>query len=631
MRFLTNLPPFWSLRLAIFVSACISLGVLLGARLVHVQLVQGADFEARADSNRFSTLLVPAERGVLLDRYGESLVWNTQRYYTVANPDDLYFQQLPISRQEALSLMASSSSTVVTSMERLYRYPEALSHTLGYVGPATAEELASGRALTLTDRVGKLGLELSQNAILRGQDGKEVYEVNAIGRRQKLVSREDPVPGKNITTTLDPYLSQVAYQALGDKKGVVIIMNAQTGEVLSLVSSPSYNPNYLSQTSEDVASRQERQQQVAAMFSDERQLFFNRAINGIYPPGSVFKLVTALAGLEENKLDASTQVVDEGVLTVGDYQYGNWYFRQYGRTEGSISLVRAISRSNDIYFYKAAEWIGPNMLAQMARLFGYGQPTAIQLRPQARGLVPDPAWKEQNMGERWYLGNTYHFGIGQGDMLVTPLQVAQMTQALGHEGTLCPPTILADSPSKCTEIGIRKQNLDLVLRGMIDACSAGGTAFPFFEYNAQRLVPGGSVDADLANGAVACKTGTAEFGGLDANNHRRTHGWLVALADFDSLELANAGGVAETESGNTALVATESAKIALDVVSGLPSHSEWVKHVQEHGFPRRLAFVAMIESDDELPFVEGSRDAGPVIKTIIDWMWGDATVGARFE
>lgn len=588
------------------------MGLLLTVRLVHVQLVQGADFKIQADDNRFYTVRIPAERGVFLDRYGQPLVWNSHTYYRITDPGKLYSNQERITREEALRLMATESGQVATSMERLYRYPEALSQVLGFVGPVTAEELARGAATSLRDQVGKLGLELTQNTNLRGTDGKEIFEINAVGQRQKLVSREAAIAGSNLQTTLDPYLSQVAYQALSGKKGVVIILDAQTGDVLSLVSSPSYNANYLSGPAEDQATEQERQRQISALFTDERKLFFNRAVDGMYPPGSVFKLVTALAGLEEQKIDASTEVVDEGTLKVGEYEYGNWYYRQYGRTEGPLSLVRAIARSNDIYFYKAAEAIGPTNLAVMARLFGFGDVTTIQLRPQAKGLVPDPAWKEQTLGERWFLGNTYHYGIGQGDLLVSPIQIAQLLQALGHQGTLCPPTLLDKSPSKCIELGIKQEHLDLVLEGMLDACSTGGTAFPFFSYNETHRTAGATPETDLSNGAVACKTGTAEFGAADANDHRRTHGWFVALSEF---HLENS--VAATPSAIVVTPASEVATSAAEV-----NRNDWVQQIQAKGFPDRLVFVALVESDDDLPFAEGSREAGPVIKQVIDWMNG---------
>lgn len=598
-------------RLALFLAAGACLFTLLLGRAIDVQVLRGADFRLRADDNRFFTLPITAERGVFLDRYGQPLVWNTRTYYRVTDPDSIQVNKQVLSRDEALQLMATQSASVVTAHERLYRFPEALAHIMGYTGPVTAEDLQRDRTIALTDQIGKLGLEFSQNRLLRGTDGKETYEVNALGKRQKKIDNTAPISGQSLQTTLDPYLSEVAYRALGNKKGSVVILDADTGQVLTLVSSPSYNPNLLTHTQSTVEAEAERRRAVQALFTDPRQLFFNRAVGGSYPPGSVFKIVTALAGLESGKIDAETTVEDEGVLKVGIYEYGNWFFRQYGRVEGTISLVRAIARSNDIYFYKAAELMGPDTLAQMASMMGFGKTTTIEVTAQAKGLVPTPQWKEETIGERWFLGNTYHYGIGQGDTLVSPIQVAQMTQVVANEGTLCPPSLLASGKNSCWEVGIKPENLQLVLQGMLDACSAGGTAFPFFPYNTIHRVEGATPDEDLQRGAVACKTGTAEFGAADELDRRRTHGWFTATLGFDP-SLVALDPVTEA-------APIPSGVITKDVSLASLRHG-WLELVTQKPLPRRLVLVAMVESDEEAPFKEGSRDAAPVVKQIVDWM-----------
>lgn len=601
---------FPRVRFYLFLAIALSLPALLVTRIVDIQVLQGPAFRVLADDNRFFTLPLDADRGVILDRYQEPLVHNTRRYFKVLNPDALHHQLQPLSREEALKIEATQSGLVIHQQVRSYRFREALAHLLGYVGEVTAEDLTKKDNLSPTDRIGKLGLELVFDQILRGSKGWERFEINALAQRQKKVESKPATAGQNIATTIDPYLSQVALEALGSEKGAVVILDADTGNVLSLVSAPAFDPNALTKVVDNPALEAERQKQVQQMLSDPAQLFFNRAVNGQYPPGSIFKLVTALAGLETGKIDASTTVNDEGVLKVGEYQYGNWYYRQYGRTEGVVNLTRALSRSNDIYFYKVAEWVGPDTIASMARLFGFGEVTGIGLTPESKGLVPDPAWKESAIGERWYLGNTYHYGIGQGDVLVSPIQIAQLVQSVANRGTLCPPRIIQSSTSQCRELSIQDEHIQEVLKGMLDACSSGGTGFPFFAYNQQHRREGNSVIEDLNQGAIACKTGTAEFGGADAQGHRNTHGWFVAIKNFEQ----------------TAITTDSITSSQDEVASGSASlRRAWLDRIQKQPLPNHLVFVALVESSEDKPFKEGSGDAGPVVKEIIDWMEGGST------
>lgn len=584
----------------------LGLVTLLVIRLGEVQLVQGSLFRQRADRNRFFTNIIPAERGVILDRYGQPLVWNQKTYSLVDDPTALYGSGQLIDAATALRWLASDSAKITFGLRRVYQFPEATAHVIGYVGPVTADNLTADSTLAIGDMVGKTGLEATYDRQLRGSRGEELYEIDAMGKRQRLVQAKPGVPGLNTTTTLDPYLSQVAWEALGDQRGAVVMLDGATGAVLSLVSKPSFDTNVISAKSQNPELEQQRQQQLQQLLSDPHQVFFNRAVGGAYPPGSVFKLVTALAGLEKAAITSTTTVVDEGVLKVGEYEYGNWYFRQYGRTEGEINLRRAIARSNDIFFYKTAELVGPNDLAAMARLLGLGSPTGIELMAEAVGTVPDPAWKEQIIGEPWYLGNTFHMGIGQGDVLVTPLQIASVVQAIAHQGTRCHPHLLVDQDSTdCQELGINEEHLNLVLTGMVDACSPGGTAYPFFTYNQQRLTNAANegtedIRAVIKQGAVACKTGTAEFGGEDERGYRKTHGWFTAIVGTH--EIMNAAKQFPSDQVESEL------------------HARWRQRIEQQGLPETLVMVVMVESDEAMPYKEGSREAAPVVKQIVDWM-----------
>ena len=610
----------------------ISTTLVLWLRLVQLQIVEGQAWASRADQNRLYGSLIDPSRAVAFDRYHDPLVFNVLDYYQLLDTTALFGPTLQVSPEEGLTVLATDSASVRQTFHRSYPLGPVLAHVLGYVTPVTAAELTvKDRQVTPTDQTGKQGLEQVFDRQLRGAPGEEQFEISALGIKRKMVQRQEAGAGVPIQTTLDPFLSAVSYRALGDNKGAVVIADARTGEVLTLVSSPAFDPNLLTFHSSDPASEAARKDAVQAMFADERLPFFNRAIAGTYPPGSIFKLVTALAALQSGKITAATEIVDEGTLKVGDFSYANWYYTQYGRTEGALSLRRAIARSNDIYFYKAAEAAGPDAIAQMAHTLGFGQPTGLELASEQAGLVPDPRWKEEVRGERWYLGNTYHFGIGQGDLLVTPVQVAQLLQTIGNDGSKCPLHLIQSATTNCENSGLIENDIRLVQQGMLDACSGGGTAYPFFEWNTQHSPePGYSTVKDRAlAGQVACKTGTAEFGTTDEKGFKKTHGWFVASLETKPLienqfVASNSGELKQASLASASATASATASASATIVTrSLPLYydkTRWLEEVKINGFPEKIVIVVLVESDKERPYREGSRDGAPVAKEIIDWM-----------
>lgn len=563
-----------NLKLVLLLTGLVSAVVLLWLRLVDVQLWRGKEYNQLAENNRFYTLPLKAQRGIIFDRFGQPLVKNVAHYNLVADQNSLFSAASFIDREEALFRLATGSGLVVKESLREYLHP-VLSPVLGYIGEVTAEELRSRRDLKPHSQLGKLGIEKFFDQQLRGLDGKEVFEINATSKKQRRVEVTPAQAGVDLVSTLDPELSQVAWEALGDQRGVVIVSNPTNGEILSLVTKPSFDANLFVADEADPARESKRRESLSQLFADPNQPFFNRAIAGAYPPGSVFKLVTAFAGLENQQINADTQVLDEGVLKIDDFEFRSWYYWSFGRTEGYLDLVKAIARSNDIYFYKVAEWVGADKLAQMARHFGFGDYQKLEIGPESRGLIPTPEWKEQTIGEKWYLGNTYHMGIGQGDVLTSPLQVNGMIQAIANEGVWCQPRLIESTPIDCHGLGLKTENLRLVLAGMLDVCSPGGTAFPFFERNQSLNINSNDPQAAIDAGAVACKTGTAEFGAADERGYRPTHGWFVAYVK--------------------------------------PRH-------QLANFPLKIAVTVLIESDNLDSSKEGSYDAAPVAKKIIDFI-----------
>lgn len=613
-----NQPAATSRLLSLFL-AFMAMFALLFARLAHLQLVQGAHYRQLADTNRFFRQSLPAERGSILDRYQQPLVSNTKLYFRHED-EGLFPQKTQVEPSQALELMAEDRWQVSYELRRWYHYPWQLAHTVGYVSQVTAQDLQANKQLKPSSWLGKLGLERTYDQVLQGQDGYQLFEVDTMGRRQRLIGEVPPTAGFDIYTSLDPYLTKVAYEALGEMQGAVVVLDGETGQVLTLVNKPAFNPNELSNSWQDPAFEAQRQASVQHYFQDERRVFFNRAISGTYPPGSTFKLVTAVAGLENQAFDEQRTVLDEGVLKVNEYEYFNWLYRARGATDGEIALVRAIARSNDIYFYKAAEWVGPVKLAEQARQFGFGQVTGIELTGEAAGLVPDPAWKEEVMGERWFLGNTYHFGIGQGDMAATPLQTAQLVQALMNAGELCEPRLVVDdgkthwSAEHCRNLGLAESSLDPTLRGMIAACQPGGTAAILFKYNqsfASALEESNALKM-IEQGALACKTGTSEFGGQDEQGRRRTHGWLVAATKINQSDL--------TANLEERLARFQMQGWIEDEILTKEEVGLWLDNLADYSFPRSIVLAALVESDDETPFKEGSREAAPIIDAILSYV-----------
>jgi penicillin-binding protein 2 len=247
----------------------------------------------------------------------------------------------------------------------------------------------------------------------------------------------------------------------------------------------------------------------------------------------VFKVVTATAGLEEGKIDESTIIEDTGEIVIDEYRYGNWLFDDLGRTDGQLNVVKAIKRSNDIYFYKVGEYVGPDKLADWARLFGYEDDAGLGDLGAVTGLIPDPEWKEKYKGEKWFLGNTYHMSIGQGDVLVAPIQVNRMMGAIAAKGSLCDPKLVMSDVGgdSCTQMNLDIGTIDLITEGLKEACRPGGTASVFNSFYPE----------------VACKTGTAEH----TSKEDLPHAWFTVFAPAGAPEIVLTVMVENAGQGST--------------------------------------------------------------------------------
>lgn len=510
----------------------------IAVRLFYVQIIRGDYYKRLANENRTRTTVIPAPRGIIYDMYGRPLVSNSPAFKIFDNG-----KAKIIGKDEALKLI-SENKKVENDIEREYLYKESFAHVIGYVGQISEKEvlLPEFKNYSISDSVGKIGLEKEYEQKLHGLNGKEIFEVNSKGEQVRPLGREEALQGENINTTLNLDLQLSASNAFKNfKKGAVVVSDPRDGSIRTLFSKPDFDPNIFTHPDSYVASG-EYSSRENVILDNDNQPFLNRAISGTYPPGSTFKLVTAVAALEKGAITSSTQIEDTGVLRVGAFSFGNWYYLQYGRTEGSLNVVGAIKRSNDIFFYKAAEGTGVDVLSLWAEKLGLGETYGIDIPGEAHGTVPNPSWKKDVVGESWYLGDTYNYGIGQGYLLTTPLQVNMWTSVFANDGTLYSPHLLKDSTKVLKKNVVKKEYAELVREGMRQSCETGGVAWPFFNFKVKNdnlkidnlnYVEDASGGAKMVRVKVGCKTGTAQIGG----EKDLPHAWISVFAPFYNPEV----------------------------------------------------------------------------------------------
>jgi penicillin-binding protein 2 len=486
--------------------------IILG-RLIELQLIKGSYFRKLAEGNRIRRVPIQAPRGRILARGGEVLVGNLEVKKRIIFDPKMGYSKLK-------DIKGVPPDEILTEWKRNYMLGSDLAHVSGYLGEVGEKEvdkvnpkcLGKG-SRNLGSLIGRTGLEEMYDCTLIGIEGEELVEVDSQGVKVRTLGRREPIPGSDIKTTIHYGLQKHLAGLMQDLKGAVVVSDAN-GEILALYSSPSYDPNIF------VDGENEK---IEKVLNDSEMPLFNRALGGGFHPGSVFKPFVAVAALEESAIDESFIYDDPGVISIqtpyGDFSYTNWYFTQYGGREGEIDLVRAITRSTDTFFYKIGELTGVDNLVIWATKFGLGEASGIDIPGEIAGLIPSPDWKEKVRGERWFLGNTYHMSIGQGDIALTPIGVNTAIAAIAANGNYCSPHIIANEESgnfQCRDLDISEETVNLVKEGMRGACSSGGTGYTFFDFS----IP------------IACKTGTAE-----TNEEDKTHAWFTAFAPIEFPEV----------------------------------------------------------------------------------------------
>ena len=560
-------------RLLGFLAIVVFIFVALVVRLAYLQIVHGPHYRSLSENNRIRVQPVAAPRGKIFDRDGQLLVENRPAFNLMVVREDV--RNLEKTLQRLGRLVVVNRAAVKRRMERVSPYRPVLisrdiprdalafvsehkldlpglrivveplrenehgemaAHLLGYLGEINESQLAALRdkGYQVGDLIGQYGVERQYEPLLRGRGGVSQVEVDALGREILQLEGRQPKPGFDLLLTIDLTFQRLAEELMADHNGVIIAMDPRNGEVLAFVSRPAFDPNLFASGISEKAWKK--------LTENPDHPMQNRAIQGQYPPGSIFKIVVAAAALEEG-----TVTPNDTITCAGHYEFGDRIFRDWKKEgHGEVALHKALVESCDVYFYQIGYAVGIDRLAAYARGFGLGSPTGIGLEHEKAGLVPSRDWKLQAKGKPWQPGETLGVAIGQGFNLVTPMQMAVMVSAIANGGTLLKPHLVREVRRPDGRVVERVQRevtgtlpvspgtLDLVrraLRGVVNEPKGTGAR------------------ARLEGIVVAGKTGTAQVvqQRIDEDNetfqqnlpkHLRDHAWFVAFAPFDKPSIA---------------------------------------------------------------------------------------------
>ncbi len=566
--------------------------VVLGSRLLWLQVVKGSFYRELANGNRLRLERIDANRGIIYDRNGKALVHNVANFLLYCVPSDLpkdqfqrdtmidrlatltkrfdpvelkkqidamnpsqidFYQPLfvadNIEYDNALKIYLESFSipgfSLSSTSRRAYDLPSfSFSHVLGYTGKISPDEISTRKdQYSPIDYIGKAGLEKSWEETLRGAPGVKEIEVDALGKEKKVVSETPSVAGDNITLSIDAVAQQKLEEIManflkktGLKKGAAVIMDPNNGEVISMISLPAYDNN--------VFARGISTEEYKNLSESVDNPLFSRAVSGEYPSGSTIKPVIAAAALQEKIISQNTSILSSGGLHVGQWSFPDWKAGGHGAT----NVKKAIAESVNTFFYYIGggydnfTGLGIDRMVNYLRKFLLGTALGIDLPNEGVGFVPTKDWKEATKKESWYIGDTYHVAIGQGDLIVTPLQVASYTMAFANGGTMYRPHLVKelkrpdgtvvktiDKQIIATNM-IDEQNMEIVRQGMRETVLSGSA----------RSMSSLPVTA-------AGKTGTAQW-----SSKKDPHGWFTGFAPYENPEIVITVLVEEGKGGDLA-------------------------------------------------------------------------------
>lgn len=555
---------------------------MIVARLYFLQVYEADKYKVMSDENRISTRFLVPPRGVIYDRKGVIIAKNDQNFQALLVAEQtsdihktLYaFKQIiPLSEDEEkrilkdienrrrfipIKLKSNLSWEEVAKIElhapdlpgveineglsRVYPYSDLYAHVLGYVGPISeADKKDNPLAMVPGFKIGKAGLERYLDYKLQGKGGTVKLEVNAYGRIMKEIERNSGVQGDSVQITIDSELQRFTYEAFGEESGAAVVLDVRTGEILALVSKPSFDPNLFTN---GISYKHWN-----ALLNNERTPLINKAVSGQYSPGSTFKVVVALAALEAGVIDVGTRFFCSGGMDIGNIRFHCW--RHAGH--GSLNVVDALKYSCDIFFYETAMRVGIDKIREMALRLGMGEPIHIGLDNEKGGIIPSKAWKKARYGTNWTQGDAANSGIGQGYVLVTPLQLATMLARVVNGGYAVQPTFIKPTEEdlqKIKRLDISTRNIELVKQGMFEVVNgAGGTA--------------GRAKFNIDGAQMGGKTGTTQVRRISMKERLsgiirdeqlpwklRNHAWFMGFTPVDNPKYAVAVIVEHGSSGS---------------------------------------------------------------------------------
>jgi penicillin-binding protein 2 len=546
-------------RFYIFAAVPILFFLVFISILFSLQIIRGTAYELKAKTNREQFSILPAIRGIIYDRTGKTvLAFNKRSFAVTLVPQNLPGDKnereallnnlallMDMRREEILAIIGrkgySRDGSYVVKTEvpfedvvyiaehnrnfpgvywksmpnRIYPYRDMLSHVIGYVGMISERELLnlSKRGYSYESVLGKNGVEKMYDMHLRGKDGYVRRIVDATNQvTSEIIDKDaEPTPGNNVILTVDAAVQKIAENALGEVPGAIVVSKPATGEVLAMASYPRYDANlFVSQKDKEAFKK---------LTLDQKKPFLNRAIQAQYPAGSIFKLVVAIALLDTGKVPPTKEF-----SCGGGYQLGNRFFSCWS-SHGRVDLYKAIVNSCDSYFYQVSLTLGPEVIAEYARKLGLGKKLDIDIIGELEGFIPDPAWKRESRAEIWYEGDTLNLAIGQGYLLVTPLQLNALTNVIANRGLLFKPYVVSEIRSAKNDEVFYTRKPELLLDSGIDRAH--------FEYvlGAMRgVVTQGTAKwgGAVLSTEVAGKTSSAE------TSSQETHSWYTAMAPYNA-------------------------------------------------------------------------------------------------
>jgi len=593
-------------RRALFMGGCMAATIaVIGARMRYLGVEQADEFRLLAEENRVNIRLIPPARGLILDRNGKLIAGNEQNYRVVitregAGDVDLVLNRLshviPMTADDRVKIKAdiekNSSFVPIPVAERLdwdqfskialnapalpgvspevglsRLYPRDLdfAHVVGYVGPVSERDLEGienpDPLLQIPKfQIGKIGVERWMESKLRGRAGNKRIEVNAVGRVMRELERSEGLPGADMRLTIDADVQNFVQARMGVESAACVVMDVNNGDLIAAVSSPSFDPNLF--------VRGISQTDYSSLLENDHRPLANKVVQGVYPPGSTFKMVTALAALEAGVIDTETRVRCPGYLEYGDTRFHCW--KRGGH--GSVDLARSLAESCDVYFYDIAQRVGIDKIAEMGRKLGLGIRHDMPLSAIAEGNMPDKAWKKERHNAEWRIGDTINASIGQGYVLTSPLQLAVMTARIASGRSVAPRIVRSidgqDSPVVQGEpLGIDGSILSAVRLGMVKVVNdSSGTGYSSRIADDQLQMAGKSGTSQVRNISVAERAS-----GVVSNNDlpwaRRDHALFVCYGPIEAPRYA-VSVVVEHGGGGSAVAAPIARDALLRALSG---------------------------------------------------------------